>query len=699
MTFYDAPGNTPSSEIRFQPDRPISATKDDRLGRTPFVRNLASQFLEYDDPSSLIIALCGPWGSGKSSLLNLLSAELESSDKAIVVRFNPWNFTDIDQLITMYFRDFGGAVGKSSSDVRRDIGRKLSGLGALLSVGKYLPGVGPLIEAGSDAARGLGEAIGAVGDQTVEEIKNELDDLLEGLNTRVFVFIDDLDRLDAQSLRLMFRLIRLNADFKNTTYVLAFDRSIVETALSAEQGGYGQGYLEKIVQVTFDIPPPNSAKLSELTLESLDPVVGPIPDDEWDRDRWQEAYLQGLRHLIQTPRDVIRFVNGLKLNFGFVAGEVDPVDFICLEAIRTFEPRLYDFVRNNMNLFVGSQGGTVTILGPKPDDIKQQVEAALERCDPSNRDPIRELLQRMFPEAPLGSTYFAMSGFRDGWLRAKRICTTDYFDKCFYLQVPEDEVSLGEYQSLISRLSKREEWTERLLIVIQNGRVRSLLNHFAMRADLIPKVRIETILVSIFDVADEIAFELTTRVSIDDQRFVAYATEALLQSLSEPSDRVAAIHRVIEEAEGLSSVVYVLDYLEPKSREAGVISPEDFEVLKQAILVRIRGAAKRDKLAAIPQLAIVLFRWRDWAGIEEPRDFVGRLIQTDDGLLDFLAGMMTQVRSTGRPSIYYNINEDQIRQFVESSETRRRVEKIKDARYDSLSCRHRVAVDAYLNPS
>jgi hypothetical protein len=48
----------------------------------------------------------------------------------------------------------------------------------------------------------------------------------------------------------------LNADFSNVTYVLAFDRLVVEKYLDEENGIRGRDYLEKIIQVSFDIPEP-----------------------------------------------------------------------------------------------------------------------------------------------------------------------------------------------------------------------------------------------------------------------------------------------------------------------------------------------------------------------------------------------------------------------------------------------------------
>ncbi|WP_438819314.1 hypothetical protein, partial [Colwellia marinimaniae] len=57
--------------------------------------------------------------------------------------------------------------------------------------------------------------------------------------------------------------------------------------------------------------------------------------------------------LIQVPRDVVRFTNTLSVTYPAVRGEVNPVDFIALEAVRVFLPDLYGVVRANANRFSG----------------------------------------------------------------------------------------------------------------------------------------------------------------------------------------------------------------------------------------------------------------------------------------------------------------------------------------------------------
>ncbi len=101
----------------------------------------------------------------------------------------------------------------------------------------------------------------------MEEVKRSISEDLEDLDQRIYIFIDDMDRLTQNEIKQMFRLINSVADFSNTTYVLAFDYEIVSTALEGERGvSNGEEYLDKIIQLPKTIPVPknNSIKVSLL---------------------------------------------------------------------------------------------------------------------------------------------------------------------------------------------------------------------------------------------------------------------------------------------------------------------------------------------------------------------------------------------------------------------------------------------------
>ena len=199
---------------------------------------------------------------------------------------------------------------------------------------------------------------------------------LRRLDRRIFILIDDVDRLDQESMRYMFRLIRLNADFDSVTYVLAFDRNVVESVLEMEQGVSGHEYLEKIVQVGFDIPPAEPSKLKRIFLRRTESLGIFSPSNDETTIRWIELETVGFYKLIRTPRDVVRYANGLVVNGGIVKDEVNPVDFAVLEAIRTFAPELYAFIRENREIVLGV---------PNPASVESVVEAGTQSGKSSRR--------------------------------------------------------------------------------------------------------------------------------------------------------------------------------------------------------------------------------------------------------------------------------------------------------------------------
>ena len=80
-----------SNDLDFS-DLPIKDPKQDALGILPFVRSLARSIRNMDSPQGVVLAINGPWGSGKSSAINLLQNELAPVQGVKVVSFNPWWF-------------------------------------------------------------------------------------------------------------------------------------------------------------------------------------------------------------------------------------------------------------------------------------------------------------------------------------------------------------------------------------------------------------------------------------------------------------------------------------------------------------------------------------------------------------------------------------------------------------------------------
>ena len=93
------------------PDLPITKSTEDILNRGSFARSLAKTLSQYSRSSSFSIGLYGEWGSGKTSLLNMILENIEDIDNnAIILRFNPWLCSDPQQLITQFFKQMANSI-------------------------------------------------------------------------------------------------------------------------------------------------------------------------------------------------------------------------------------------------------------------------------------------------------------------------------------------------------------------------------------------------------------------------------------------------------------------------------------------------------------------------------------------------------------------------------------------------------------
>lgn len=97
----------------FNTDKPINNISSDLLNRASFSEQLAKAILSYTNTDNFTISLCGKWGSGKTSILNMvetyintLTQNYSDDEKPIIVHFNPWNYSDQTQLITQFFFNY-----------------------------------------------------------------------------------------------------------------------------------------------------------------------------------------------------------------------------------------------------------------------------------------------------------------------------------------------------------------------------------------------------------------------------------------------------------------------------------------------------------------------------------------------------------------------------------------------------------------
>src|SRR5262245_22909658 len=111
------PTATPVIEAR-KPhnDRPITEPEEDRFGIDPFAKTLATSIRALTAPEGTVIALNGPWGSGKSSAVNLILHHLQqavTANEIVVINFACWWFRGEEALALAFFRELYAGLGPS----------------------------------------------------------------------------------------------------------------------------------------------------------------------------------------------------------------------------------------------------------------------------------------------------------------------------------------------------------------------------------------------------------------------------------------------------------------------------------------------------------------------------------------------------------------------------------------------------------
>lgn len=276
------------------PDLPITKSSEDRLSRESFAASLADVMLQTTFPTSFTVGLYGAWGSGKTSLLNMIIEQVERRNADIVIlRFNPWLCSDPKQLITQFFKQLAGAI-KIKRSKRDTVYRLFVEYADLLDAVNLIPHAGPAIAA-------IGKALITKARNYMQQENNDMqqqkDKIIRAMtksNMKIIISIDDIDRLSEEEIIAVFQLVKALGDFPNAVYLLAFDYDVVVRALTEVQHGSGREYLEKVIQVPFEIPTPNMNSIHEALFSKLNVILKNIPESRWSKAAWAELFQYGI---------------------------------------------------------------------------------------------------------------------------------------------------------------------------------------------------------------------------------------------------------------------------------------------------------------------------------------------------------------------------------------------------------------------
>ncbi|MBI4244908.1 MAG: AAA family ATPase, partial [Planctomycetes bacterium] len=324
------------SNKRLASDKPLENPKYDKLGYANVSKKLAQQILNTSSKEGFVISVEGEWGSGKSTFIEFFVFYLKqfygSGERPILVRFNPWIFSGHKDLIQQFFIQLNIELKKDS--ILSCLVRYVREYAALIEKLPFEPSLTRPIEFILWLLQQVVRLINLYNDD-ISKQKNLIIRELVKHDRRILIIIDDIDRLSDEEVKQIFKLIKAVANFHNIIYILAFDRHVIAKALSGVQIASGSDFIDKIVQLPIDLPKPQPLTLIQWFKEDLELRIAyfnKMPEHE--RNRWQ-SIISNFNNLFTSPRQVVRSLNAIYTTYQLIGDEVNIVDLISLEVIRT----------------------------------------------------------------------------------------------------------------------------------------------------------------------------------------------------------------------------------------------------------------------------------------------------------------------------------------------------------------------------
>ncbi|GAA3348872.1 KAP family P-loop domain protein [Amorphoplanes nipponensis] len=259
------------------------------------------------------VGIHSAWGGGKSTALNLVATQLEKVGHVVVVRVDPWEWENAEDLrgtlIAQVLDELQSRVEQTveESPKRELVLDRLNGLRQRIAWGRVagvlvtsavsmslkLP---ELIEALTPKPKDLNSDVDAGVTQGMAGFRAAFEKLMkevEGIQ-KVVVLVDDLDRCLPPTIMATLEAIKLFLSVKGMAFVLAADEDLIREAIGvhlegAARGGFARLYTEKIIQLPITLPVLSAEQAEAYIALLLCKNAGELPSD-------------GLSQVIETAR-------------------------------------------------------------------------------------------------------------------------------------------------------------------------------------------------------------------------------------------------------------------------------------------------------------------------------------------------------------------------------------------------------------
>lgn len=688
-------------------DKPITNSEEDFLGRHDFACAVSNAIVDYheNNQESLTIGLYGKWGSGKTSIVNLITEEINNDD-IIIFKFEPWIYSDTQQLISHFFKDFAKAIKhKDSAQEALKLGKELETYATFFEPMHMIPepNVSLISRAVSALFRSVGKSAtkwGELKTKSLSDTKESIEKHLLKINKKILIIVDDIDRLNNTEIRQIFQMIKVLGNFPNTIYLTSMDREVIVAALSEVQKGDGNEYLEKIINVPFTVPMPSAEKSQQYLFSELDKIIGEKSD--FDQDYFSSVFRSGYKEFFVNIRDIGRYINILRFNYSIVKGEIDIVDLFVVTAFQVFEPRIYDFLKYNKDVVLSLKYHSEEKDKTKEIDSFKEVTSKL--LTKLSKEDYFTLIGAIFPVLDR----YAYDD-KEKCTKLARVCSPDFYELYFKMSLDEGLIGKVEMTKYLENISDEDTFRTDINTLIKSDKIGKFLNRLESYAkrEKFNKLQIQNLCNIFVEVGDQMQEKWSGELFYYPP---AEQMRSIILEIIKPlgaHDRFLvlnnAVTNYINSIELPSGILYPLmeehgEYDKHALREEDrLLSETDLMLLKNSVLKNIKTRISQDTFYK-SQKFIILLRLLRKLNQSDFDSFIDGMLKSDKQLIAFLKGFVgaSYSSNSSEPKLTYD-SYHYLQDFINPGDIEERVQNLKEnAVALKLDTKEEFAIERFL---
>lgn len=658
-------------------DSPIKYERQDKLNRLKFAQSLSKSIMNIPKGNdSIVIGLMGGWGTGKSSLLNLIENSINDVN---VVRFNPWNYYSQQTLFSSFFDELTNTLPFTNQIKTKFHKYKNKIYATGISLGSsVVPQIGAMTNLISDSEP-----------NTLNKIKEELNAVFKK-QMKTVVIIDDIDRLNPDEVKQIFQLVKSLADFPNLIYIMAFDKNYVNYALKdwnmdEKRYSHSEDFLDKIIQVPLTIPKIDGNDFFDIFESKFKEVLDNHDVDVRDFSI-KKLYALWLFPFFKNIRDINRFCNALDFYLYSVDKEIWIHDFALVTALQIFAKDIYDEIKQNEDLLTGdfeAFKGDMDLLNIEKGNLDNFLNILFDNGKLSHKNTVKHVLANLFPKV---NYVFNKSYTPPSELDIKRkhcgIMQKEYFDLYFTFD-NTNSLSKSRIDSVIHAANDNAgDLKANLLSINESDLLDSLINQLYYH----------------FHSFEDRGIENLIKVFVEDYKEL-FPDEQFNSYYSKISRAINLIYHLVKERKFSDKHLFeTINGCENNYFKTCLISDlENADLLNDELMLKLKNDIseflsdyfEKTAFSNIEHIRSNIGFWRSYSGFEVTNEYINNL--NDEDLISFISEYVERNVFKEKHEIKY----DNLSHVVDLNSIKQRFLKIKKS-YKTYDDEKMNVVDLFL---